>query len=458
MFKENRLIFIKLKGIHIQNSVGSNIENLEMSDSDAVKKTSGALGKVKKSFPELEHVNATIGVIKPQGADRKAVENPPHWLLEAREFRSDIIKTVEPGYNFIGEKDYLNAVINQLFPELDPKNVIALSAEGGTSANAKTSHFFNTVGAKGVTSGAPIWPGNKGAVERIGNMPFHLYQYLDKNGEWNFNKGFIRSLEKHNDIIPMLHGICQNPLGIDIPKEFWGDIVEVLKHFNIPLVIDLAYLGFGKGVDEDLEMVRFFQKENVKMVICFSDSKYLQQYSEERVGAILGVNFENTNIIQSHLVQQSREITSARASAGQRLGAIIRMNSDMKEKHEKWQGLVRKIFQRNRKIILESFPTNQQELFKNSKGMFMTFLGKTKNDALNIISYAFPELASVYFGEKNVPKDAKKFPEDLTRVAMVPIEAKDNANVSGARIGLSMSAENADKTKATLEYVADRVL
>ena len=49
---------------------------------------------------------------------------------------------------------------------------------------AQVNLFLNTVGAKAVSSGAPIWPGNTGAVQRIGRMPLNLYQYLDGNGDY----------------------------------------------------------------------------------------------------------------------------------------------------------------------------------------------------------------------------------------------------------------------------------
>ena len=83
----------------------------------------------------------------------------------------------------------------------------------------------------------------------------------------------------------LLHACCHNPTGIDPTSEQWTEIAKVLADKHLLPVIDFAYQGFGKGLQEDTSSIHAVLKENDEAIICNSFSKNFGLYSE-RVGGL----------------------------------------------------------------------------------------------------------------------------------------------------------------------------
>ena len=54
----------------------------------------------------------------------------------------------------------------------------------------------------------------------------------------------------------LLHACCHNPTGVDLTKEQWQQLVPVLKERNLIPFLDLAYQGYGDGIEEDAYAIR----------------------------------------------------------------------------------------------------------------------------------------------------------------------------------------------------------
>jgi aspartate/tyrosine/aromatic aminotransferase len=124
----------------------------------------------------------------------------------------------------------------------------------------------------------PTWANHIPLFEKIG-LTLQFYPYPDP-------KGIIERIEKltEKDVF-LLHLVCQNPTGIDPSKEEWEEIAEAfLKGKGIPF-FDLAYLGFGAGVNEDLYPLKLFIKKKIPFLLALSCSKSFGLYNE-RVGAL----------------------------------------------------------------------------------------------------------------------------------------------------------------------------
>src|SRR3546814_3732435 len=85
--------------------------------------------------------------------------------------------------------------------------------------------------------------------------------------------------------IVVLHACCHNPTGVDPSFEQWQQIVEVVKARNLVPFLDIAYQGFGDGLEEDASVVRLFAQHDLTMFISSSFSKSFSLYGE-RVGAL----------------------------------------------------------------------------------------------------------------------------------------------------------------------------
>src|SRR5690606_38778104 len=85
--------------------------------------------------------------------------------------------------------------------------------------------------------------------------------------------------------IVVLHACCHNPTGVDLNDEQWAQVVAVVKARKLLPFLDIAYQGFGDGIDADASAVRQFAAADVTCFISSSFSKSFSLYGE-RVGAL----------------------------------------------------------------------------------------------------------------------------------------------------------------------------
>ena len=85
--------------------------------------------------------------------------------------------------------------------------------------------------------------------------------------------------------VVVLHACCHNPTGVDLSHDQWTRVLEVVKSRNLVPFLDIAYQGFGDGIDDDGEVVRRFAAADIPMLISSSFSKSFSLYGE-RIGAL----------------------------------------------------------------------------------------------------------------------------------------------------------------------------
>jgi len=88
-----------------------------------------------------------------------------------------------------------------------------------------------------------------------------------------------------SDVV-LLHGCCHNPCGADLDREQWDAIVELAGRTGFTPFVDLAYQGFGAGLDEDAYGVRRLAASVSELIVASSCSKNFGLY-RERTGAVL---------------------------------------------------------------------------------------------------------------------------------------------------------------------------
>ena len=131
----------------------------------------------------------------------------------------------------------------------------------------------------------PTWPNHNGI---FGDAGFTVRKYTYYNAQTrtlDFDEmlASIRAMFEGDIII--LHACCHNPSGIDPTVEQWEQIAQVINEKSLLPLMDFAYQGLGRGLDEDAEGLRIVAAAVEEMVICSSFSKNFGLY-KERVGAI----------------------------------------------------------------------------------------------------------------------------------------------------------------------------
>ncbi|MFC0016234.1 aromatic amino acid transaminase [Roseibacillus persicicus] len=91
--------------------------------------------------------------------------------------------------------------------------------------------------------------------------------------------------------ILLLHGCCHNPTGIDPSLEQWSAISRLCHDKGLIPFVDMAYQGFGDGVDADAAGLRLLAGEHEQMFVTLSCSKNMSLYCE-RTGAAMVIASE----------------------------------------------------------------------------------------------------------------------------------------------------------------------
>src|SRR5690606_7832729 len=85
--------------------------------------------------------------------------------------------------------------------------------------------------------------------------------------------------------IVLMHACCHNPTGVDLSAAQWAQLIPVLKNRQLLPYLDIAYQGFGDGIDEDAHAIRALATAGVSFFVANSFSKSFSLYGE-RVGGL----------------------------------------------------------------------------------------------------------------------------------------------------------------------------
>ncbi len=157
---------------------------------------------------------------------------------------------------------------------------------GGTGALRVAGDFLRRhLPGSRVWLSVPTWA-NHGAIFASIGLETAGYAYYDPGGKALDFAGMMGALEgaAEGDAV-LLHGCCHNPTGIDPDPEQWGQIADLLAKRRLLPLVDLAYQGLGRGLEEDAVGLRTLADRCTELLVCSSYSKNFGLYND-RVGAM----------------------------------------------------------------------------------------------------------------------------------------------------------------------------
>jgi aspartate aminotransferase len=265
---------------------------------------------------------------------------------------------------------------------LNENRARTISTPGGTGALRVAAEFI-----KSCKAGATIWVSNPTWANHTGlfaaaGLNVKIYPYYDyENKSLDFD-GMLNALkEVSSDDVVLLHACCHNPSGMDLNNEQWQQVAEVAKNVGFTPLIDMAYQGFGSGLDEDAYGLRLMAETVKEMIVCSSCSKNFGLY-RERIGActIIGESSIAVDIANSVLLYVVRVIYSMPPAHG---AAIVETILSSDELRNEWYTELKAMRDRingNRTLIvdklIENGVTRDFSFISRQKGMF-SFLGLT---------------------------------------------------------------------------------
>lgn len=239
-----------------------------------------------------------------------AVKQAEKLLLESQDTKA----YVGP----IGSRPFCDAMLQQVFgADAQSERLRCAQSTGGTGALRILADLIKATRPNAaIWISDPTWP-NHIPVFKAAGIEMHSYPYYDaEKCEVSFD-AMMSTLNsaKEGDIL-LLHGCCHNPTGADLNMDQWQQIADLCQAKSLFPFFDMAYQGFGDGLEEDAASIRLFAAQLPELVVAASCSKNLGLY-RERTGAAM--------IMASNEAQ-------ADLALGQ-LGAVIRSNYSMPPDH-----------------------------------------------------------------------------------------------------------------------------
>lgn len=205
----------------------------------------------------------------------------------------------------------------------------AVATPGGTGAIRQALELIQMASPDAtVWLSNPTWPNHPSIMKYLG-VPMGEYRYFDNATRAVDFAGMMADLEgvKAGDLV-LLHGCCHNPTGANLNLTQWGEVADFLNARGAIPFIDIAYQGFGDGLEQDAAGVRLIASKVPEMLIAASCSKNFGIY-RERTGVLMALSPSSAeqSLTQTNLQFLNRQNFSFPPDHGARLVSII-LNDD----------------------------------------------------------------------------------------------------------------------------------
>ena len=173
---------------------------------------------------------------------------------------------------------------------------------------------------------SPTWP-NHLTIARYLGVPMREYRYFDNATRDVEFDGMIEDLKhaRSGDLV-LLHGCCHNPTGANLTADQWETLVELLAKTGAIPFIDIAYQGFGDGLDEDAFGTRLLASRMPETLIAASCSKNFGVY-RERTGVLIAIaprcRFETAGSVHVGVISTGRTSPFRRITGRERSMMIL---------------------------------------------------------------------------------------------------------------------------------------
>jgi aromatic-amino-acid transaminase len=292
-------------------------ENLKPQPADKIL----ALMQMYREDPRDQKIDLGVGVYKnAEGVTpvMRAVKAAEKRILEEQESKAYT--------GLAGDPAYADAMINLILGDAVPRgNIAAVATPGGTGACRQAFEMIRMANPSArVFVSNPTWPNHLSILNYLG-METVPYRYFDGETRGVDFDGMIADLKtaKAGDVV-LLHGCCHNPTGANLNMVQWQEVVNIINELGLVAMVDIAYQGFGDGLEEDAQATRLVASSVKECLIAASCSKNFGVY-RERTGLLMAISDDaaQTPLNQSTLAFLNRQNYSFPPDHGARVVTTI---------------------------------------------------------------------------------------------------------------------------------------
>ena len=329
-----------------------------------------------KEDPRSDKVNLSIGLyynedgIIPQ---LKAVADA-EARLNAQPHGASLYLPME------GLNSYRHAIAPLLFgadhPVLQQQRVATIQTLGGSGALKVGADFLKRYFPEsGVWVSDPTWENHvaifAGAGFEVSTYPW--YNEATNGVRFNDLLATLKTLPARS--IVLLHPCCHNPTGADLTNDQWDAVIEILKARELIPFLDIAYQGFGAGMEEDAYAIRAIASAGLPALVSNSFSKIFSLYGE-RVGglSVLCEDAEAAGRVLGQLKATVRRNYSSPPNFGAQVVAAALNDEALKASWlaevEEMRTRILAMRQELVKVLSTEMPERNFDYLLNQRGMF----------------------------------------------------------------------------------------
>ncbi|WP_297771830.1 amino acid aminotransferase [uncultured Roseovarius sp.] len=287
-----------------------------------------ALGQAYREDPRETKIDLGVGVYKtPEGV------TPIMRAVKAAEKQLWEIESTKAYTGLAGDPAFTDAMVGLVLGDAVARDQVStIATPGGTGAVRQAFELVKMVNPQArVFVSDPTWPNHLSILAHMG-METVSYRYFDSNTCAVDFAAMLTDLEgvRAGDVV-LLHGCCHNPTGANLNMTEWAAVVELLNAKGALPMIDIAYQGFGDGLEEDARAVRFVAANCPEMLIAASCSKNFGIY-RERTGILMAVAQDAAlgKVTQGNLAYLNRQNYSFPPDHGARLVSMVLTDADLR--------------------------------------------------------------------------------------------------------------------------------
>lgn len=287
-----------------------------------------ALMKAFREDPRKDKVDLGVGVYKDASGHTpvmRAIKAAEKKLWEEETTKTYTALAGDAGFNTA-----LSGLV--LGSSVDRARLACAAQPGGTGAIHQALELVRMATPDAtVWLSAPTWPNHPSIIRHLG-MKMTEYRYFDDATCAVDFAGMMDDLERvrAGDVV-LLHGCCHNPTGANLTGPEWEAVAGLLERKGAVPLVDIAYQGFGDGLEQDAAGTRLIAARLPETLIAASCSKNFGVY-RERTGLLMAVsaNAQAAAVTQQNLTHLNRQNFSFPPDHGARLVTMILEDDDLR--------------------------------------------------------------------------------------------------------------------------------
>ncbi|ATA26765.1 aromatic amino acid aminotransferase [Brenneria goodwinii] len=329
-----------------------------------------------KQDPRSDKVNLSIGLYY----NEQNIIPQLRAVSAAETYLEQLPKSATSYLPMEGLQPYRTAIQHLLFgknhPAIAASRIATIQTLGGSGALKVGADFLKRYFPDSeVWVSDPTWE-NHIAIFSGAGFKVHTYPYFDADSlgvKFDAMLSVLQQLPAQS--IVLLHPCCHNPTGSDLTNEQWDRVIEVLISRELIPFMDIAYQGFGAGIEEDAYPIRAVAGAGIPALIANSFSKIFSLYSE-RVGG-LSVVCEDAEIAL-RVLGQLKATVRRNYSSPPNFGAQIvskvlndaELNSNWRAEVEEMRTRILEMRQTLVAALKEALPARNFDYLLTQRGMF----------------------------------------------------------------------------------------